>query len=97
MKGLREHKKMILKIVSLILFFNTALFANTNYSEDSYIKSIYNSEYQNISTPTTLKSNSNNIEVSLNSFGSMSVIIMLILTSLLGAFFVRDEFSGALE
>jgi len=97
MKGLKEHKKMILKIVSLILFFHTALFANTNYSEDSYIKSIYNSEYQNISTPTTLKTNSNNIEVSLNSFGSMSVIIMLILTSLLGAFFVRDEFSGALE
>jgi len=97
MKGLKEHKKMILKIVSLILFFHTALFANTNYSEDIYIKSMYNSEYQNISTPTTLKKNSNNIEVSLNSFGSMSVIIMLILTSLLGAFFVRDEFSRALE
>ena len=97
MKGLKEYKKMILKIVSLILFLNITLFANTNYSEEIYIKSMYNSEYQNISTPTTLKKNSNNIEVSLNSFGSMSVIIMLILTSLLGAFFVRDEFSGALE
>jgi len=97
MKGLIEHKNMILKIVSFVLFFHTALFANTSYSEDSYIRSVYSSEYQNISTPTTLKNSSNNIEVSLNSFGSMSVIIMLILTSLLGAFFVRDEFSGALE
>jgi hypothetical protein len=97
MKGLIEHKKMILKIVSFVLFFHTTLFANTSYSEDSYIKSVYSSEYQNISTHTTLKNSSNNIEVSLNSFGSMSVIIMLILTSLLGAFFVRDEFYGALE
>jgi len=97
MKGLRENKKMILRIVSLILFFHTTLFADTSYSEDSYIKSIYSSEYQNISTPTTLKNSSNNIEISLNSFGSISVIIILILTSLLGAFFVKDEFSRALE
>jgi len=97
MKGLKEYKKMILKIVSLILFFNIALFANTNYNEEIYIKSIYNSEYQNISTPTTLKKSSNNIEVSLTSFGSMSVIITLILTSILGAFLVRDEFSRVLE
>jgi len=97
MKGLIEHKKMILKIVSFILFFHTPLFANSNYSEDTYVKSAYNSEYQYKSTPTVVKNNSNNIEVSLNSFGSMSVIIMLILTSLLGAFFVRDEFSGILE
>ena len=89
--------KMILKIVSLVLFFHTALFADTSYNEDSYIKSVYSSEHQNISTPTTLKNNSNNIEISLNSFGSMSVIIMLILTSILGAFFVRDELYGALE
>ena len=97
MKGLIEHQKIILKIVSLVLFFHTALFADTNYNEDTYIKSVYSSEYQNTSTPTTLKNSSNYIEVSLNSFGSMSVIIMLILTSLLGAFFVRDEFSGVLE
>jgi len=97
MKGLIEHKKMILKIVSFILFFHTALFANTSYSEDTYVESAYSSEHQHKSTSTEVKSSSNNIEVSLNSFGSMSVIIMLILTSLLGAFFVRDEFSGVLE
>jgi len=97
MKGLIEYKKMILKIVSLVLFFNTALFANTSYSKDTYIKSVHSREYHNVSAPTTVKNNLNNIEVSLNSFGSMSVIIMLILTSLLGAFFVRDEFSGALK
>jgi len=98
MRGLIEHKKIILKIVGFILFFHTALFANPSYSEDAYVKSAYNNEYQkNTSAPTAVKSSPNDIEVSLNSFGSMSVIIMLILTSLLGAFFVRDEFSGVLE
>ena len=91
MRGFTEHKKILLKIVSLILFFNTVLFANTNYNEDTYIKSVYSSEYHNTSTSTTLKNSSNTIEVSLNSFGSMSFIIMLISTSILGAFFVRDE------
>jgi hypothetical protein len=99
MKGLIKHKKIILKIVGFILFFHTALFANPSYSEDTYVKSAYNNKYQQNrpTPPTAVKNTSNDIEVSLNSFGSMSVIIMLILTSLLGAFFVRDEFSGALE
>ena len=97
MKGLKEHQRMILKIVSLVLFFHTALFADTSYSENSYITSAYSSEYSHQSSSSILQHSSNNIEVSLNSFGSMSVIIMLILTSILGAFFVRDEFYGALE
>jgi len=97
MKSLIEHKKIILKVVSLVLFFQITLFAETSYSEDIYIKSIYSSEHQNISSPTTLKKSSNNMEVSLNSFGSVSVIIMLILTSIVGAFFVRDEFYEVLK
>jgi len=97
MKGLVKHQKMIVKIVSLVLFFHTALFANTSYSENSYINSAYNCKYSHQSSSSILQHSSNDIEVSLNSFGSMSVIIMLILTSLLGAFFVRDEFYGVLE
>ena len=98
MKGLIEHQKIIVKIVSLVLFFHTTLFANTSYSENSYIMSAYNSDHSHQSRSSILhQENSKDIEVSLNSFGSMSVIIMLILTSLLGAFFVRDEFHGVLE
>ena len=93
MKGLNSYKKMILFIVSLVLFFHTTLFADSTYSEESYIKSAYSSDYVAVSASTV----SANIEVSLNSFGSISVMIMLILTSLLGAFFVRDEFSEILD
>ena len=93
MKGLREKRKTILLIVALVLFFHTALFADSTYSEESYVKSAYNGDH--IATATN--SGSKGIEVSLNSFGSMSVMIMLILTSLVGAFFVRDEFSDVLD
>ena len=97
MKGLIEHQKMLATIVSLVLFFHTALFADTSYSENSYIMSAYNSDYSHQSSSSIIQHNSNDIEVSLNSFGGISVIIMLILTSLLGSFFVRDEFYGLLE
>jgi hypothetical protein len=97
MKGLIEHQKMIIKIVSLVLFFHTALFADTIYSEESYIDTAYSSQYAHQANSSVAEESSNNIEISLNSFGSMSVIIMLILTSILGTFFVRDEFYGALE
>ena len=95
MKDLNRHKKIILLIVGLILFFHTTLFADSIYSEESYIKSAYNSEPINTVT-TTANSNHPNkvVEVSLNSFGSTSVMIMLVLTSMLGAFFVRNELSN---
>lgn len=92
MKVLTVTPKKILLIVSLLLFFNTLLSANISQSEKSYQMNTEKSE--SYSAPLE---NSNNMEVSLNSFGSMSVIIMLILTSLLGAFFVRDELNGLLE
>ena len=97
MKGLIKYQKTIIKIVSLVLFFHTALFADTSYSENSYIMSAYNSNYTHQSHDSIRQDSSKDIEVSLNSFGSISIVITLILTSLLGAFFVRDEFNGILE
>jgi len=89
MNGLVKHKNIILKVAMLILFFQTILFADTG--------SICNNSYSSselISKATLLQTTggSENIEISLDSFGSMSVIIMLVLTSLIGTFFVRDEF-----
>ena len=37
------------------------------------------------------------VEVSLDSFGSLSIILMIALSSLLGAYFVKDEFSSMLD
>jgi hypothetical protein len=89
MNGLIQHKNIILKVAILILFFQTILFANTgSICQNSYSSS------ELISKATLLQNtgNSENIEISLDSFGSMSMIIMLILTSLVGTFFVKDEF-----
>jgi hypothetical protein len=97
MKGLIEYKKMILKIVGFILFFHTTLFANPNYNENVDTQRVYSSEQPSQSSSITNKEDSNKVEVSLHSFGGMSISIMLILTSLLGAFFVRDEFQGILD
>ena len=98
MKGFIKYKKYILIIVGLVLFLHSELFANSIYSEELYVKSAYSSESINspTATPTTVN-NSTNIEVKLNSFGTISMMIMLILTSLLGAFFVQNEFSDVLD
>jgi hypothetical protein len=67
--------------------FHTTLFAGVSYMElKSSIESTYISEEKsNTSTANT--------EVELDSFGGGSMTIVLILTSILGVFFVRDELS----
>jgi hypothetical protein len=94
MKDLKNsYKKIILLVISFVVLFHTTLWADSVYSEESYIKSAYSSDAVSVST----SSSSPKVEISLNSFGSISVMIMLVLTSLLGAFFVRDEFSNVLD
>ena len=95
MKGFKGKSNIVILIVSFLLFSNTVLFANSTYSEESYIKSAYSSE--SITNSITSVNSVKNIEVSLNSFGSISVMVMLILTSVVGVFFVRDEFSEVLD
>jgi hypothetical protein len=37
------------------------------------------------------------IEVSLDSFGTLGIILMIVLSSLIGTFFLKDEFSSMLD
>jgi len=90
MKNLRWNQLVVIKIVTLFLLMNLSLFANTIESQ----KPSKNTENQlskkqsNVEMETT--------EVSMTSFGFMSVIILVGLTSLLGAYFLRDEFTKSL-
>jgi beta-lactamase regulating signal transducer with metallopeptidase domain len=99
MNYLIDYKTMILKTLSVILFFQTTLFGSTAYniSESAYSTNSYVNESTEEATSLLNVGTIENTEVALDSFGSMSVMIMLVLTSLLGAFFVRDEFSGFLK
>ena len=98
MRYLTEHKKIIFKIVGLIFLLQTALFASSSYSNESaYSQHSYASELVTESSSLGVMNIGESTEVALDSFGSMSVLVMLILTSLIGAFFVRDEFDGVLN
>jgi len=37
------------------------------------------------------------IEVSLDSFSALGILLMIVLTSLLGVYFIKDELSSSLE
>jgi len=43
---------------------------------------------------TLLGSSVESIEISLDSFSSIGTVIMIVLSTLLGAFFMKDEFSS---
>jgi len=84
----RKQKNKVLIILGFFLTFHTTLFANSSYVEmKSSINNIYISELIGEEKATVRTSHT---EVSLD-FGDGSMIIVLILTSLLGVFFVRDE------
>ena len=98
MNYLIQYKNIILKLLSVILLFQTTLFATTTYvSESSYTTNSYLSEKTDETTNLLNVGSIENTEVALDSFGSISIMILLVLTSILGAFFVRDEFSGFLK
>ncbi|MCK4442843.1 MAG: hypothetical protein KAU90_12620 [Sulfurovaceae bacterium] len=80
---------MILKIISLIFIFQKMLLAN-NIPIDN----------QNINSVVYTKSTQSNIEVTnssekkvvfLESVEGIGIVILIILTSLIGAFFLRNE------
>ena len=80
-----KQKNRILLIMSFFLLFHTTLVANGSYIEmTSGIKQVYIGEEKSAV-------GTSDREVSLDSFGGMSMTIVLVLTSLLGLFFVRDE------
>lgn len=93
-----KNKKIVFKILSLLFILHTTLFAGNTYDEGSMqINSSYISEVKSEQGIAMNVGTQEHVEVALDSFGSMSMTIMLLLTSLLGAFFVRDEFATLLE
>ena len=75
-----------MKLFGFLILFYTALWAN-DLSESQE-----NSAYTVQTSAVHTNHESDKIEsISLDSFGSTGMILMLVFSSLLGAFFVRDE------
>jgi len=91
MKNPRWNQLVIIKIVTLSLLMNLYLSANTMESQitSENTEKQVSKEQSNVEMKTT--------EVSMTSFGVMSVIILVGLSSLLGAYFLRDEFTKSVE
>jgi hypothetical protein len=87
MKSLTSIQNLLVKIFTLLLVFNITVLANNFYTEVSDEPVAENSSVALEET----------VEVSLDSFSNVGIFIMIALSSLLGAFFVKDEFSGMLE
>jgi len=80
-----KQKNRILLIMSFFFLSHTTLVANGSYIEmTSGIKQVCIGKEKSAV-------GASNREVSLDTFGGMSMTIVLVLTSLLGLFFVRDE------
>ena len=80
---------MILKILSFLFVFHTLLLADNTLLNES----------QKIESSDVVKAKSSVVvkeEVDV-SFGNESVLYMLVLTSLLGSFFLRDELADSFE
>ena len=81
----------MLKLFGFLLLLNVTLFANSlDNQQTNTSSSITATSVQNVEA-----SSSTMTEISLDSFGNLGMIIMVILSSLLGMFFVKDEFNTA--
>ena len=86
-------KNVIFKLFGLLLLLNITLFANTfDAKQCTTAQTITSTKGHTVESSASAMT-----EVSLDSFGNSGMIIMIVLTSLLGMFFVRDEFSAVLE
>ncbi len=83
------NRVLLLKVFVVLIIFQTMLFSDNIY----YVsKSDVASVSSQVVDSTTKESEVTT--VSLDSFGGVSILLMIVLTSLLGIFFVRDELSG---
>lgn len=85
---------MTLKIISLLFIFQKILLANNISIENQNLNTIYTQTNQSNIEVTT---SSEKKVVSLESLGGTGMIILVILTSLIGAFFLRDEIHNSLK
>jgi len=83
-------KKIILKGLKILFLLNITFFVSAINGQN-----ITNSYEQKAKTEsTTCKIYNTNSEVSLDLFCGSSMMVMVILSSLLGTFFMKDELSG---
>ncbi len=89
MKSLSTTKILLLKFFGLLIIFQTALFSANIYHVSNSDTISVNSQVLN----NDFNRKKKEVEiVALDSFGEGGVVLMIIFTSLLGVFFVRDEF-----
>lgn len=82
-------QKIIRNMVILLFAFNVALFANSVIENSKHVVSSVDSG--------EVSKNIETVEVPLDSFGTLGVVVMIALSSLLGAFFMKDELSEAFK
>ena len=85
---------MILKIISLLFIFQKILLANNISVENQNVNSVYSQTNQSNREETT---SSEKKIVSVGSLGATGMIILVILTSFTGAFFLRNETNNSLK
>jgi len=86
-------RKIILRILKILFLLNIVLSANSierEYSTNTYVK-------ESISSGSGCKISNEMSEVSLDLYCGSSMVVMVVLSSLLGMFFMKDEFSGVLS
>jgi hypothetical protein len=91
MDVLKNNRNMIFKVLGFWIFFHSALLADSTLT--AHQRSITSNRTQS-TQESKGKESQEMTSISLDSFGSTGIVLMLILSSLLGAFFVRDEFGS---
>jgi len=94
MKSLPINRILLLKIFGFLILVQTTLFSENVYYVSNPDSSSVNAKVVNHSVN---KESVEVEEVGLDSFGGVSIMLIIGLTSLLGAFFVRDEFSELID
>ncbi len=94
MKFLSINRIFLLKIFGFLILFQTILFSENIYYVSNNNTTLVNSKVVN----SSVKKDGKEVErVTLDSFGGTGVILIILFTSLLGVFFVRDEFNGVMD
>ena len=94
MKTLSITRVSLLKIFLFLILFQITLFSENVYHVSSSDTTLENSK---VVKSSDIKEKEEVEEVALDSFGGTGVVLMILFTSLLGLFFVRDEFNGLMD
>ena len=87
------NRVILLKVFGVLILFQTMLFSDNIYHVSKSDVAPVSSQVVN----STTKESEKVTTVALDSFGGTGIILMILLTSFLGAFFVRDEFSSIMD